>query len=156
MKIWVLNLVGISLMGILIEILLPSGKTNKYIKGVLSLVTISVVISPIISIFTNQSAIKNFFDQDIVVDEQFVASTNQSSNQREEKLIESMLESQGYKGVEINIIPSSDSQNKIEFVKICTKNMVIDSENSNIDIKGKITSLVSKRLKIDVGKIYYE
>lgn len=156
MKIWVLNLVGISLMGILIEILLPSGKTNKYIKGVLSLVTISVVISPIISIFTNQSAIKNFFDQDIVVDEQFVASTNQSSNQREEKLIESMLESQGYKGVEINIIRSSDSQNKIEFVKICTKNMVIDSENSNIDIKGKITSLVSKRLKIDVGKIYYE
>lgn len=156
MKIWVLNLVGISLMGILIEILLPSGKTNKYIKGVLSLVTISVVISPIISIFTNQSAIKNFFDQDIVVDEQFVASTNQSSNQREEKLIESMLESQGYKGVEINIIPSSDSQNKIEFVKICTKNMVIDSENSNIDIKGKITNLVSKRLKIDVGKIYYE
>lgn len=156
MKIWVLNLVGISLMGILIEILLPSGKTNKYIKGVLSLVTISVVISPIISIFTNQSAIKNFFDQDIVVDEQFVASTNQSSNQREEKLIESMLESQGFKGVEINILPSSDSQNKIEFVKICTKNMVIDSENSNIDIKGKITSLVSKRLKIDVGKIYYE
>jgi len=156
MKIWVLNLVGISLMGILIEILLPSGKTNKYIKGVLSLVTISVVISPIISIFTNQSTIKNFFDQDIVVDEQFVASTNQSSNQREEKLIESMLESQGYKGVEINIIPSNDSQNKIEFVKICTKNMVIDSENSNIDIKGKITSLVSKRLKIDVGKIYYE
>jgi len=143
-------------MGILIEILLPSGKTNKYIKGVLSLVTISVVISPIISIFTNQSTIKNFFDQDIVVDEQFVASTNQSSNQREEKLIESMLESQGYKGVEINIIPSNDSQNKIEFVKICTKNMVIDSENSNIDIKGKITSLVSKRLKIDVGKIYYE
>ncbi|MDD7457407.1 MAG: stage III sporulation protein AF [Clostridia bacterium] len=156
MKIWVLNLVGISLMGILIEILLPSGKTNKYIKGILSLVTISVVISPIISIFTNHSAIKNFFDQDIVVDEQFVASTHQSSNQREEKLIESMLESQGYKGVEINIIPSSDSQNKIEFVKICTKNMVIDSENSNIDIKGKITSLVSKRLKIDVGKIYYE
>lgn len=156
MKIWVLNLVGISLMGILIEILLPSGKTNKYIKGILSLVTISVVISPIISIFTNQSVIKNFFDQDIVVDEQFVASTNQSSNQREEKLIESMLESQGYKGVEINIIPSSDSQNKIEFVKICTKNMVIDSENSNIDIKGKIISLVSKRLKIDVGKIYYE
>lgn len=156
MKIWVLNLVGISLMGILIEILLPSGKTNKYIKGILSLVTISVVISPIISIFTNQSTIKNFFDQDIVVDEQFVASTNQSSNQREEKLIESMLESQGYKGVEINIIPSNDSQNKIEFVKICTKNMVIDSENSNIDIKGKITSLVSKRLKIDVGKIYYE
>lgn len=156
MKIWVLNLVGISLMGILIEILLPSGKTNKYIKGVLSLVTISVVISPIISIFTNQSVIKNFFDQDIEVDEQFVASTNQSSNQREEKLIESMLESQGYKGVEINIIPCSDSQNKIEFVKICTKNMVIDSENSNIDIKGKIASLVSKRLKIDVGKIYYE
>lgn len=156
MKIWVLNLVGISLMGILIEILLPSGKTNKYIKGILSLVTISVVISPIISIFTNHSVIKNFFDQDIVVDEQFVASTNQSSNQREEKLIESMLESQGYKGVEINIIPSSDSQNKIEFVKICTKNMVIDSENSNIDIKGKIISLVSKRLKIDVGKIYYE
>lgn len=156
MKIWVLNLVGISLMGILIEILLPSGKTNKYIKGVLSLVTISVVISPIISIFTNHSVIKIFFDQDIVVDEQFVASTNQSSNQREEKLIESMLESQGYKGVEINIIPSSDSQNKIEFVKICTKNMVIDSENSNIDIKGKIISLVSKRLKIDVGKIYYE
>ena len=156
MKIWVLNLVGISLMGILIEILLPSGKTNKYIKGMLSLVTISVVISPIISIFTNHSVIKNFFDQDIVVDDQFVASTNQSSNQREEKLIESMLESQGYKGVEINIIPSSDSQNKIEFVKICTKKMVIDSENSNIDIKGKITSLVSKRLKIDVGKIYYE
>ncbi len=156
MKIWVLNLVGVSLMGILLEILLPTGKTNKYIKGVLALVTVYVVVSPIIKIFNNEISIKNFFTTDIVIDEEFIFKTSQSYFEKEEKCLEDILEKNGIENVKVNIVPSINGQNKIEFVKICTKNMTLTKDYSNIDIIGKIEEIVKSRLKIDSGRIYYE
>lgn len=156
MKIWVLNLVGVSLMGILLEILLPTGKTNKYIKGVLALVTVYVVVSPIIKIFNNEISIKNFFTTDIVIDEEFIFKTSQSYFEKEEKRLEDILEKNGIENVKVNIVQSINSQNKIEFVKICTKNMTLKKDYSNIDIIGKIEEIVKSRLKIDSGRIYYE
>ncbi len=156
MKIWVLNLVGVSLMGILLEILLPTGKTNKYIKGVLALVTVYVVVSPIIKIFNNEISIKNFFTTDIVIDEEFIFKTSQSYFEKEEKRLEDILEKNGIENVKVDIVPSINGQNKIEFVKICTKNMTLKKDYSNIDIIGKIEEIVKSRLKIDSGRIYYE
>lgn len=158
MKIWILNIVGVSLFGILIEILLPTGSTNKYIKGILSLVLVYVIVSPLISIFTDYKMgdFKDFFNNDIVVDTEFVNGVNITSNIQEEKNIECILDNEGYKNVNVNIISNAISQNKIEFVKISLKNLVIENENTNIDIKEKISLIVSRRLKIDSNRIYYE
>lgn len=158
MKTWILNLVGISLLGVLIEILLPKGNTNKYIKGVLSLVLVYVIISPMISLFSGNKVgnINSFVNDDIVVDTSFIDEINISSNELEENNIQRILDNEGIKNIKVNIISNTFSQNKIEFVKVCTKNMVIETESLNINTKEKITNIVSKRLKIDANRIYYE
>lgn len=158
MKNWILNLVGVSLFGILIEILLPTGTVNKYIKGILSLVLVYVIVCPIISIFTNYQLgnFSGFINEDIVIDNDFVNEINIDSNKLEEKNLEKILDNVGYKNVKVNIVSNLIQQNKIEFVKISLKNLVIENENPNIDIKEKITAIISKRLKIDSNRIYYE
>lgn len=158
MKIWILNLVGLSLLGLLIEILLPSGTTNKYIKGTLSLVVIYVIISPIVSIFTDFNAgnIKNFISSDIGIDSEFITNYNIESNKYEEKFIEEILTNEGYKNVKVEIVSNIISQEKIEYVKVFAKDLVISEDKNNIDIKETIIDIVAKRLKIEKSRIYYE
>ena len=158
MKVWILNLVGLSLLGVLIEILLPNGTTNKYIKGVVSIMVVYVIIAPIISIFSDFKVgnIKNFITNDFEIDSNFVVDYNIESNKKEEHFIEEILFKEGFKNVKVKIVSNIISQEKIEYVKIITKNMVIDCDIENIDIKDKIIEIVKNRLKIDKSRIYYE
>lgn len=158
MKIWILNMVGISLFGILIEILLPKGQTNKYIKGILSLVLIYVVVSPLVSVFTNYSFgdVKKFIGGEIEIDYAFISDVQIESNKREEKLLIEALEKEGIKNVSIDIISNIIQQKKIEYVKVNIDKVVIENENANINIKERIEKIITSRLKIKADRIYYE
>lgn len=158
MKIWILNLIGLAIFGVLIEILLPNGKTNKYIKGVLSLVIIYVIISPVASLLHDYKFgdIKKFFNGDIDIDYEFVSNIQIESNKQEEKLLEEAIKSEGIENVKVHIVSNLIQQKKIEYVKISINKAVITGENPNINIKEVITKIVCNRLNIDEEKIYYE
>ena len=47
MKAWVLSVVAVIVLGVLLEIVLPSGKVAKYAKGAFSLVVVLVMIAPL-------------------------------------------------------------------------------------------------------------
>ena len=44
---WVLSIVSIVLIGVLIEVILPQGKTNKILKSVVAVVSVLVIVSPL-------------------------------------------------------------------------------------------------------------
>lgn len=109
----ILPIVGVVLMSLLTDVLLPSGQVNKFIKGVFSLLLILVIISPISS-FLNKDVEFDFFQQgdEVTVDDSFLSDTNQRRKEEMENNICRLLEKEGYKvtGVEIeyedNIISS--------------------------------------------------
>ncbi len=52
MKEWILSVVGVIALGVLVDILLPSGKMAKYVRGAFSLLVV-LVISSILPIIAN-------------------------------------------------------------------------------------------------------
>ena len=54
-------LVGIVLLGVLIDVIMPDGEMNKYIKGVFSLLALFIIISPVQKLFNNNFDLNNIF-----------------------------------------------------------------------------------------------
>lgn len=54
MKEWILSVVGVIALGVLVDIILPSGKMTKYVKGAFSLIVV-IVISSIVPKIANMS-----------------------------------------------------------------------------------------------------
>lgn len=100
----ILPIVGVVLMSLLTDVLLPSGQVNKFIKGVFSLLLILVIISPISS-FLNKEVEFDFFQQggELTVDDSFLSDTVQRRKEERESYIYRLLESEGYKVTEVEI-----------------------------------------------------
>ena len=50
---WVLSIVGIVVLTLMVDIIIPEGKTGKYIKGVFAMLTVFVIAMPLPKIFNN-------------------------------------------------------------------------------------------------------
>ena len=48
---WVLSIVGIVVLTLMVDIIIPEGKTGKYIKGVFAMLTVFVIAMPLPKIF---------------------------------------------------------------------------------------------------------
>lgn len=44
---WVLSIVGIVVLTLMVDIIIPEGKTGKYIKGVFAMLTVFVIAMPL-------------------------------------------------------------------------------------------------------------
>ena len=47
MTAWIMSIVGVVVIGVLIDVLTPEGESNKYVKGVYALIVVLVIASPI-------------------------------------------------------------------------------------------------------------
>ena len=52
---WVLGVVGVVLLGVLADVLLPAGQINKYVKGIFTVLLVLVLLAPVGAIFRQQS-----------------------------------------------------------------------------------------------------
>jgi len=59
---WILSISGVICLGILLEIVLPEGKTAKYIKGAFSLLVVLAIVAPL------PSLLKKDFDISVKTD----------------------------------------------------------------------------------------
>lgn len=100
----ILPIVGVVLMSLLTDVLLPSGQVNKFIKGVFSLLLVLVIISPISSLL-NKDVELDFFQQgdEVTVDDSFLSDTNQRRKEERKNYIYRLLEKEGYKVTDVEI-----------------------------------------------------
>ena len=56
---WLLSVVGVVILGVLIDVVLPEGNVNKYIKAVFAFVIILVIISPLTKIDSVDVSLEN-------------------------------------------------------------------------------------------------
>lgn len=52
MKAYIISILGITLCGVLIEIILPAGQTSKYIKSIYAIFVVAVILNPVINFFS--------------------------------------------------------------------------------------------------------
>ena len=61
---WLLGVVGVVLLGVLADVLLPRGQMSKYVKGIFSVLLIFVLLSPIVTFFRQDMRLTDLINFD--------------------------------------------------------------------------------------------
>ena len=144
MTAWILSIAGISVVSVLVDLILPSGQTAKYIKNMFAFITIFVIISPLPKLLSGNVKIDDIFQsEEIILQEDFLYQVNRDKLSALESSVQVNLESEGVKGVIVSL--SADifkTEMQIEEVFVDLSEIVIDENCQHKDIKKLITKVV--------------
>ena len=153
---WVLSIVGVVVLTTIIEIIMPNGSINKFIKGIFVLFTIFIMISPITRI--NIGSLFGVNTPNLNLDEEYIEDVNMKKLEEYKILIKDSLSGQGYKNISLDIHGKTlNGELKINtiFVDLC--NLVLNNEALNINKYEHIKKIIIKI--VDVAEediIFYE
>ena len=157
---YLISILGIVVLGVVVDLVMPSGQMSKYIKGTFGIFTVLVIVSPLpkllkldfdfSSLFYNQASIE--------IDKDFLEATN---NRIVEQLcfnVEKSCENAGFLEIKCEIKSNlEDNKLVIKKVIIDLKNMVINQNKVHINKYDEIIDAVRQVVNIDKEKIeFYE
>lgn len=153
---WVLSIVGIVVLTLMVDIIIPEGKTGKYIKVVFAMLTVFVIAMPLPKIFNSEFDLEEFLQQNTSASADYDVLENiyyMRLERLEQKIITS-AESEGIKNMEVKINAlNNNSFVEIQSIEINLKNVVIEGKNPNINIVDIVIDLVSKAAETDKSAV---
>lgn len=147
MTAWLLSIVGIVFLGVMVDIIAPSGKTNAFIKSIFAIFLIYVVITPIVK-YIKKGEFKVDFETEY--------STENLSITEAEHKISDLLISNGFYGIDVEI-KGYVSKDKIMAQKVVLNGAktVLKSQDEHIDKYKLITNLVQSIVTVKKENIEY-
>ena len=153
---WLISIVGIVLIGILVDIILPEGSMQKYIKSIFSIFVVFVMMYPIINMDISKIDFNKFIynDSSITLNDRYLDSFNKSYKKSLEELTEKQLETKGFMNVDVEILYIM-LKNKFEIQKVIlnAQNLVINNEAVHIDKYKEMKNIVIRLLYIEENKV---
>lgn len=152
---WLFSIIGIILIGSLIDSILPNGKIGKYIKYCYSFIVVFVIVNPLLSIY---SKINTDIVSDDYINYEYLDKFNNNSTEFLQQNIEKVCETYGLKNVKINILSYFDEKEyKIQSIQVYLGDLVIEEKNKHIDKYQILNDILVARLKVEKEQIiYYE
>jgi len=145
---WILSIVGVVLIIVIVEIILPNGKTAKFIKGILAIFTIFVIVSPVVT-FKNTNYLENIFNNnEVVVDGDFLEKINKEKLKEYKNIISKVLSDNGYKNIELNFVAETKKELKINKVYVDISKLVLDKNLKHIDKYTNIVAIIKNIIEI--------
>lgn len=152
---WVMNILGMIALSLITETIVPTGKTSKIIKGVLSFITVLVIATPLGNILNKEITTENFFSSyttsynkelsDTIYDKRYDLTRNE---------LYSFIEENGIYNAEITIYAKNiDTFLDIEKIIIYMDKAVIKKEEKNkIDLDELVVN-IAKMMSIEKEQI---
>ena len=102
---WILSILGIVVVGTVIDLVMPSGRMHKYIRSIFATVTILIIILPLPNLIKNGFQLDGDFiiDNNFQLDQNFVDFANRQKIRSLELGVEKALEQEGIKGADVSI-----------------------------------------------------
>lgn len=152
---WLLSIAGVTVLSVLVDVILPNGQTNKYIKGIFAFCMILVIISPIPKLLDKDFDFdKIIIAEDIAIDEEFIYQNNRDKLNLIKSQIESELQEVGLNDVYITVNGDIfDKQMKIQNVFVDLSLLVISGDAEHINIEKTVKQAVRKYVSIEEDKI---
>ncbi|MEG1706271.1 MAG: stage III sporulation protein AF [Clostridia bacterium] len=149
---WALSVVGVIILILIVDIVIPEGDTNKYVKSVLSIITVCVIASPIPKLLSGG---EYSFPQsdDVVVDSVLLDNLYTQRIEFFEKGFDKVLNNQNIDNVDFQIV-SKNNNSQVDFEKIIlfVKKSGIKDKDTNIFIS-ELFELTSNYFDIDSNKV---
>lgn len=145
MKAYILAVCGAAVISALIAILLPGGKTGKFINGVLKLFCLLVMLVPLFSLFTEQKVIFSEGSGEMEVDSSYVEAVFAQRAEEEEDRIEAFIQEEFAVQASVRIGWSAvENDYIVEEVRITVQNFGIYPSDEHIFIIEQIAAELSK------------
>lgn len=150
---WIINIVGMIFIGVVLEIILPNGKTNTLIKSVFAIFVLYVIVSPLPTLFSKNLNLKPVDNNNNL---NYVISLNLSKISALEDDISNDLKKNGFENV--NVIVSANIY-KPEFIinkiYIDLYNLVLKNKDEHINTYEEIKQIVLKRVSVNEEDIIF-
>lgn len=130
---YILSILGIVVAGILIDVIVPSGSINKYVKSVYSIFVVAVILNPLISLISKSKNL-NLSYTDYELDKELISYIYTERTDNLEESIETHLDGEGFSNVDIKINFSIENNELIyNSCEVNLKNLVIASDKQHIN-----------------------
>lgn len=154
---YLLALLGVIVLGVLIDVILPSGSTSKYISGIFAIFVMFVMISPILKFVKSDYKLSDYFTNvDIELNDKLLYSINDNKFNALEQSISNQLKDNGYSNVVIDIQFTLNADNvEITQVLVDLSNLVINQNSANINKYVYIRQVVMEHLMVQEEVIVF-
>ena len=153
---YILSVLGIVVAGVFIDIIIPSGSINKYIRGVYSIFVVAVLVSPIMKLMNKTHDFSIKF-QDYALNESLLSYLYTEKVNAMEDSIEKLLTDKGLENVDIILNFSIENdQLKYKFCKVNLKDLVINADKQHINKYEIITEVVKNSTNLTQEEILFD
>ncbi|MDD4291240.1 MAG: stage III sporulation protein AF [Clostridia bacterium] len=144
---WVFCITGVAVLTLMVDVLLPSGDTAKYIKAVFSLLTVLILTLPIPSILRGETSI-SFEVAEVEIQEGFIDYLTQSKLEVVQSEAEYILTQNG---IEASVTAYGElTGGNIELILLeIYVSGVINNQSSHIVVSEKIENCLATKVYID-------
>lgn len=136
---YLLSILGVVLITVLIDLVLPDGKINKYIKSIVAIVVVAVILSPVAKLALPDFDFTEYFrTAGYEINEEALNNISSSQIAILNKDIEEKLEKLGFLGVHVTICTKSSQNPEIKYIYVDLADLVINKNEEHIDYYTKI------------------
>lgn len=159
---WIISIAGVICLSVIVELILPEGQMNKYIKGIFSFIIILVIILPLPKLLKSEIDLSNIFNynQNIEADEDYLYQLNLDKLNYLQEEIQTNAHDRGYKNVKVYISADIfEKQLQIKEINVDLTNLVISNNAEHKDItkiKIDITNIIKSLVSVEEEVIFYE
>lgn len=154
---YVLSILGIVLIGVIIEVVIPSGNISKYIKGIFSIFVVAVIISPVVTLISNKNNFKLTYTN-YELDSELIEYIYSNRVKNIESEIENYLKQEGFDKIDIKIDFSIENDEiTYNFCNVNLQNLEISADKHHINKYEFIKDVISNYTNLtDEEIIFYE
>lgn len=152
---YLLSIVGVVILLVIIDLILPDSKISKYIKSIAAVFVVAVIASPIVKLVnSNWDGHSLFVGGEYQIDENILNNINQQNIEVLEDEITNYLTEQGFEGVEVMVSANfTENELKISYIYVNLCDLVINENLEHIDYYTKIKELITQQINIEGDKI---
>lgn len=156
MKAYVLSILGIALCGVLIDVIMPSGSTSKYIKSIFSIFVVAVILNPVIKFFAKAKNLDINYT-DIEINQKLMNYITDQKVEQTKKAIVFELNNKGLSNIDITLNFALENNELIYnscFVNL--KNVVYNPTDKHISKYELITEVVKQHTNLNDEVIIFD
>ena len=142
---WIISVVGVILLSVLTDVLLPEGQMNKYVKGIFSILLIFVIVAPLADFLRKDIEIGDLLNFDMESDGIVV---EKSEIVEMEESLRADLETLGIQCEKVVIFSRENNINTIVGVNVF---LIEKKEEKHVDM---IRKIITNKINIEQEKIF--
>lgn len=165
---WIISIAGVICISVIVELILPNGQMNRYIKGIFAFIIILVIIMPLPKLLNLKIDLSNlkidlsnvFNTQEITLQDEYLEQLNLNKLMMLKEETEKDIEKTGYSNVVVSINADIFAKKvEIKSVYVDISQIVINEKAPHKDIlniRKLLAAIVKNNIGIEEGKIYFD